>query len=194
MDAHAYLFVAESLKDSGVAEELKTETADTRHLVVDSLSIKDARWLIKESSSKSLSGTQHSFVIFAKNLNIEAQNALLKLFEEPPSDTVFYLIVPNQSLLIPTLHSRLIYKDTTKSTDSSGKAFLKLSIKDRLDKIAELAKEDPSALGEIVRSLGEDKSLKPSDDAKRALLLTEKYVYNRGASRKMLLEELALSL
>lgn len=194
MDAHAYLFIAPSLKDSGVDEKLKTETADTRHLVVDSLGIKDARWLIKESSSKSLSGEKHNFVIFAKSLNLEAQNALLKLFEEPPSDTVFYLIVPNQSLLIPTLRSRLIYKEATESKDSSGRAFLKLSLKDRLDKIAELAKDDPSALGEIVRSLGEDKSLKLSVDAKRALLLTEKYVYNRGASRKMLLEELALSL
>lgn len=38
----------------------------------------------------------------------EAQNALLKLFEEPPVDTTLILVVPSAGMLLPTLRSRLL--------------------------------------------------------------------------------------
>jgi len=42
----------------------------------------------------------------AQKLNSEAQNALLKTLEEPRSDTVIILIVPNEEALLPTIVSR----------------------------------------------------------------------------------------
>jgi len=42
----------------------------------------------------------------AQRLNSEAQNALLKTLEEPRSDTVIILIVPNEEVLLPTIVSR----------------------------------------------------------------------------------------
>ncbi|HSX18078.1 MAG TPA: AAA family ATPase [Candidatus Saccharimonadales bacterium] len=42
----------------------------------------------------------------AQHLSIEAQNALLKILEEPNDDTVFILTAPNEQSLLPTIVSR----------------------------------------------------------------------------------------
>lgn len=48
------------------------------------------------------------FVLFlyADCLNIEAQNALLKTLEEPPENSVFFLITSNIGKILPTIRSR----------------------------------------------------------------------------------------
>ncbi|MGD0284676.1 MAG: AAA family ATPase [Candidatus Saccharimonadales bacterium] len=43
----------------------------------------------------------------AESLTIEAQNALLKTIEEPPSDSIIILTVGHEQLLLPTIVSRL---------------------------------------------------------------------------------------
>lgn len=195
MDVHAYLLIAPSLETSSLPLTLKQETADVRHLLADSFGIDEARWLVKESANRALGGGSHHFVIAAKSMTVEAQNALLKLFEEPPSGTVFHLIVPHAAMILPTLRSRLVLADKAGDSEADrGGAFWLLSLKDRIDTVAKLAKDEPTALGEIVRDLGSRHLGELGPEAKRSLLLAEKYVYNRGASRKMLLEELALSL
>ncbi len=194
MIAHAQLIIANSLESASLPEELKSETADTRHLLVDNFGIDEARWLVRESAKKALGTGLHQFIIVTKGLTIEAQNALLKLFEEPPENTVFFLVIPHQSILIPTLRSRLIITGNSVPQSEVTAPFLEQSLKERIDTIAKLAKDDPQSLGRIVRDIGEQHLSELSPDAKRSLLLCEKYVYNRGASRKMLMEELALSL
>lgn len=47
------------------------------------------------------------FIQEAQNLTTEAQNALLKTLEEPPASSVIILTVPNTSLLLPTVLSRM---------------------------------------------------------------------------------------
>jgi DNA polymerase III delta prime subunit len=42
----------------------------------------------------------------AQTLTSEASNALLKVLEEPPSNTTIYLTCPNSSALLPTIRSR----------------------------------------------------------------------------------------
>ncbi len=48
------------------------------------------------------------FVLFinADNLNVEAQNALLKTLEEPPENSTFFLITSNIGKILPTIRSR----------------------------------------------------------------------------------------
>jgi len=46
-------------------------------------------------------------VIATKNFTAISQNALLKIFEEPPRNIVFIIIVPSKSILLPTIRSRL---------------------------------------------------------------------------------------
>lgn len=191
---HAELLIASSILDSGLKEEFKTENADTKHIVTDSFGVDDARKLTLNASRRAWGGNEHHFVIAAKSMTVEAQNALLKLFEEPPTATVFHLIVPRESMLLSTLRSRLIKVDSDRKIDRSASEFLKLSLKEQLEEAANLAKDEPEAIGPLVEAIGGSERGKLSDDARASLLGVTKYVYNRGASRKMLLEELVLSL
>src|SRR3989338_8882990 len=54
-----------------------------------------------------VAGGEKIFVVSARGITKEAQSALLKIFEEPPEHTHFFLIVPSLALLLPTLLSRL---------------------------------------------------------------------------------------
>lgn len=195
-DTHALLILAANIASAPLPPSLKHEGADVRHLEVDSFGIDDARQLKELSAERSFSGDEHHFIVSAQSLTVEAQNAILKLFEDPPIGTVFYLIVPSESVLLPTLRSRLI-RTSGESTPTNRYAhdFLGADYKERLEWIADKAKKDPSALTELVRELGQDKHFTSwPTEAKRALSLALRYVYNRGAAKKMLLEELALNL
>jgi DNA polymerase-3 subunit delta' len=46
--------------------------------------------------------------LFAQDLGIEGQNALLKILEEPPSYGVFMLLTDNPEKLLPTVRSRCV--------------------------------------------------------------------------------------
>ncbi len=193
METHAHLLISPSIEASNLPDELKKEGADTAHLAKSSFGIDDARLLTKMSASRGWENGRH-FVVFAESMTEEAQNALLKLFEEPPQDTVFYLVIPSPSILLPTLQSRLISakRGISDQENSLTDEFIKMSYGERLDLIAKLAKKDSDSLKRLVIDLGKvdikDKKTKQS------LLLATKYISNRGASKKMLVEELALSL
>jgi hypothetical protein len=196
METHAHLRVAPSLGAAVIDEDLKREGPDTRHVVTDSFGIDEARGLIANSSRRPLGGGKHRFVIVARILTVEAQNALLKLFEDPPTDTHFYLIVPHESALIPTLRSRLIKEvDQVKVVDlAETDQFLGQDIRSQLEDLADLSKRQPERLASLAKEIGLSKPTDLQPNGHRALLMALKYVYNRGASRKMLLENLILSM
>ena len=52
-------------------------------------------------------GGGKAIIVSVKRLFHEAQNALLKLFEEPPEGTLLILVVPSSGILLSTLRSRL---------------------------------------------------------------------------------------
>ena len=55
-----------------------------------------------------LSESQVKYLILgSKSFGIEAQNSLLKVFEEPPRNIEFIIISPTKSNLLPTVRSRL---------------------------------------------------------------------------------------
>lgn len=195
MGIHGYLVIANSLLSAPIPGEVKVEGIDIHHWTGEKFGIDDARKLTDQSSRKPVTSEQHCFVIVAKSITLEAQNALLKLFEEPPTQTLFYLVIPHESILLPTLRSRFVGKIVAEVVvGERAKEFLRQSLKERLELIADLAKKDPAALESLVMEIGQNEDLNLSHTGKRSLLLTEEYVYNRGASRKALLEELALSL
>ncbi|AJC86320.1 DNA polymerase III subunit delta' [Campylobacter sp. RM16704] len=47
-------------------------------------------------------------VILAKSFREEAQNFLLKLFEEPPKNVYFIIVAPSKNVFLPTILSRFI--------------------------------------------------------------------------------------
>lgn len=105
------------------------------------LGIDEVRELYDELSQK----TNGKFlVITAERFTIEAQQAFLKLMEEPAPNTHIFLIVPPQVYILETIFSRVV---TLRSDDSASntqlftiKTFLFDSPSKRLDAIESLVK------------------------------------------------------
>lgn len=70
-------------------------------------SVDDARALRDIASLSPVGGKSKAVIVSVERMFHEAQNALLKLFEEPPEDTTLILIVPAAGILLGTLRSRL---------------------------------------------------------------------------------------
>ncbi len=129
----------------------------------------------------------------------EAQNALLKLFEEPPLHTHFFLIVPTASLFLPTVLSRVrivsmhaSHTDTAAATDVER--FLAAAKAKRLDAVKDMVADRLQA----IRFLDELERYYVAHEKTPATLETlyraKNYMRDRGASPKMLLEYLALMI
>lgn len=76
----------------------------------DSISIEAVRELQKFLQLKTLGDAPFRRVIIvehAEKLTVEAQNAYLKLLEEPPADTLMILTANNPRALLPTIRSRV---------------------------------------------------------------------------------------
>ena len=102
---------------------------------MDTFGIDEARQLRLLSTRKAFK-ERKIFFISPMRMTIEAQNALLKTFEDPSPDTFFFLVVREEALIVPTLISRmqttLLSKGSyTRSTEAEK--FLTSSLKDRLN-------------------------------------------------------------
>lgn len=53
-----------------------------------------------------------TIAIFAKFYGVQAQNALLKTLEEPPRNVEFVLVASNKNLLLPTIRSRMMMRQS----------------------------------------------------------------------------------
>lgn len=64
--------------------------------------------IIRKLTLKSSEGGYKVMIIWmAEKMNTECSNKLLKMIEEPPSQTVFLLVAENPDLLLPTIQSRV---------------------------------------------------------------------------------------
>ena len=83
-------------------------------------------------------------VIAATKFGEEAQNALLKILEEPPKNTVFFLITPFINALLPTIRSRLVVQNlcVRKPRYRTGLNLARLGLKEAVEFIdAQIALE-----------------------------------------------------
>lgn len=70
-------------------------------------SISEVRELIRRSGLKPNDGEKQIFIVCnAGRLRADSQNALLKLFEEPPETVALFLLTESRSSLLPTVLSR----------------------------------------------------------------------------------------
>ncbi len=179
---------------------------DFRSALYETMGIDEARALTEAAERKAVSGGKKVFIISARGITKEAQNALLKVFEEPSADTHFFLIVPSIEILLPTLRSRLcvIYAPEAAGAEVSprAQAFLRASIPARLRTIQGLLKSAEEETGKktLVSFLDEiEQSLAMGErnatlEALGAVLEAKKYSRDRAPSFKLLLEHLALVL
>lgn len=144
-------------------QELKAVGVNDSSIVTLSFglfSVDDARRLIDTAS---LSGSGGHKVIIASMTRIfhEAQNALLKILEEPPEGALIILCVPSEGIFIPTLRSRLLPLPTSEDAvagmaqpESVGQRFMAASVPERekiVGKLVEQAKSDKDELKQQAR-------------------------------------------
>ncbi len=168
-----------------------------------SFTIDDARELRDRASLRAVGGGGRMFVIAAPAIASEAQNALLKTFEEPPAGARFVVIVPAPEMLLPTLRSRMqmLSIDSGVSTSPIDTAkFLAAGGQARLDMLKPLLEKDDddrrdvSGMLSFLASLETALGRKPRDNAVglKAIYRARKYIGDRGASVKTLLEQMSL--
>lgn len=171
--------------------------------------IDEARELRERASLRPLR-ERRVFVIAAPDINREAQNALLKTLEEPAGNTLFFLIVHSPQALLPTLRSRLqtlVLDDVRLQKEMvDAKQFLSALPQKRLDLLKPLLEkgdDDKRDLGAILSFLASLESAvgKKADAAGlhatcreglESVYRARKYVADRGALVKPLLEQVAL--
>lgn len=152
------------------------------------------------------------FILVMNGITVEAQNALLKLLEEPPEYAHFFLIIPSAHLLLPTVRSRvhLIEAEGEGSAAESkemleeAKKFVKASAPKRLEVIKklmdEISKEKKTKqdaidfLNAVQAVVYEEKGVKEGQEALEAIESARKYLHDRAPSVKMLLEFVSLSI
>lgn len=91
------------------------------------LSVGQVRQIRADAFVKPHSANRRVFIIEqAQRLNEQAQNALLKVLEEPPQNVVFILVTPSKTALLDTIISRCVvlslYSDEQQDSDYTDMA------------------------------------------------------------------------
>jgi hypothetical protein len=181
---------------------------DVRAFAFEQLGIDGARMLITASLDKPLVGSRKYFLVSFTGVTREAQNALLKVLEEPAGGTHFFIIVPSFELLLPTVRSRLFLISCARQVrapaenESRAYEFLKAAPARRLTLLKELVEnKDRLAaalfLDELERCVAQSRGQNISLDHYRVLGVieeTREYLNDRAPSFKLLLEHLALTM
>ena len=189
----------------------------------DVFGINDGRAVQALESNKAVIADKKIFILRVNSITREAQNALLKTFEEPTAGTHFFLIIPSANVLLDTLISRVQVVDmkeyssekfSDKSNESAGsifaKQFLSSSPAERLALISDIieSKDKQEALF-LVNSLETELYIKGSmgnlekdinkednipTEVFESLQSTRSYLNDSSSSVKLLLEHLSVTL
>lgn len=95
-------------KAASICLEHKIDKIDIDNIDFEkSVGIEDIRIVQKKIYLKPVKSKTKAIILNAYNgLTIEAQNALLKILEEPPNNTIILLLVETDSQILPTILSR----------------------------------------------------------------------------------------
>ena len=141
------------------------------------------------------------FIIQTDFITEEAQNSLLKVFEEPTVGTHFFIISPQDNLLT-TLRSRMQIIMSRTVLDSKSK-ILNMEIAERLEKVKEITdmikdeektKQDAITLLNQIETELHDMGVEKSAKALEICESARASLYDRGAPIKMILEQVMLSV
>jgi DNA polymerase III delta prime subunit len=186
------------LKDS--FDIIREGHPDVHYSEYESFGIDEGRSLQEMQSFRPLVGDKKIFIITLNSITSEAQNSLLKVFEEPTEGAHFFIISSSSRILLPTLRSRMVVitheSSTTEVDNSEVKKFIKLSVKDRLEYVSSLIEEKDKArieafLQALVGELASHINKTKGNDIKEILTLIT-YLKDRAPSLKLILERVAL--
>ncbi|MBI2046482.1 MAG: hypothetical protein HYT28_03635 [Parcubacteria group bacterium] len=158
-----------------------------------------------QSKNASTNTAKKIFILSATIITHEAQNALLKIFEEPTRDTHFFLIIPDIEMLLPTLCSRLvtIAYDKTRAEISLAKDFLAGDTPKRFKLLKDII-EDKNRMAAMelldgLETLLHSSAHRTNSMAEYAFIFSEiakcrEHLRSRAPSLKLILEHIALIL
>lgn len=193
--------------------EVNRNSPDVMISIYESFTVTDGEMIKEWHKNKPIDGKKKVCIIGTKFINREAEQTLLKVIEEPNTHTHFFIVIPDSSLLLDTILSRVhLIKNTERSNDdelSFAKEFIKLNPSKRIDKIAEVIKEFKdeegsggirykaiSIINSIERIVYNEWKSDISDEEKKFILNELKdcrnYLSIPGSSVKMVLEHVAL--
>ncbi|VAW32080.1 DNA polymerase III delta prime subunit [hydrothermal vent metagenome] len=225
MTQNAYVITGEKEKTLSYALEfllheygLKTEANPDVIVCRYSLfSVDDARSINSIATLSPIGGEMKALVIVADRIYHEAQNAILKLLEEPPKGTIIILAVPQMEMLLPTVRSRVLQLSADFSHEENisdeARAFLDATKAKRTALIKKLT----TGKDEHERRANRDIAIRIIDgvevamyakfkienertkrEALRALLsdieTLRGYLYDRSAPVRMILEHVSLCI
>ena len=193
-----------------------TGNPDVLIMRTPALNAEDARKVVHVAGESAFVSSAKKIIILAfSTITIEAQNILLKTLEEPPHNTYLFLITPLSDTLLPTVLSRCVKVRVTEDTpciateqSAESTAFVAASPKERLNIIARIQKrknhaENKALFLEILHALESEQhmhmppvqdiqALHTWADGMRAIWNAKRYLQEKGAMSKMLMESVAL--
>ncbi|MDE2021691.1 MAG: hypothetical protein KGI71_02085 [Patescibacteria group bacterium] len=176
-------------------------------------SVEDARRVSEIAAGTALASEHRVIIIAADSMYYEAQNALLKLFEEPPEGMHLFLILPTAGGLLPTLISRVAVlasneRPTKSSISEKAMEFLKAKGEKRSALIKKLAngkddqnrresRDEAIQIVNGIEAVAYEALQARSDDRGIVALLSDiavlrGYLHDRSAPVRMILEHLSL--
>lgn len=176
----------------------------------ETLGIDEGRELKRKQSEKPLGGDHKIFVVSALSFTREAQNSLLKVFEEPTEGTHFFIVLKDARVILPTLRSRMVVvlgresADETEEIKKVVEDFLKHEPTERLqmpfikkliaDKDRERTVLFMDALQEVLNKKIDSETTPEEVATLEAIIKFRGYLRDRSPSIKMIVEYLAITL
>ncbi len=199
---HAYLLIGRREEAEKRLHEVFSEQSLTLIGSPDYFVFKEATFGIEQARALGTLAIRKAFVdkkvffLAPETITAEAQNALLKTFEEPIADSHFFLVVSDPQVVLPTLRSRMrILHVQSETLDmSEAERFLSSSLKERLNftkKFVDGEKNLSAFLDDLLHLLRERGS-----DLKLLSQVHEMRLRSgeRSASSRLILEHLSLVL
>ncbi|OGM28881.1 hypothetical protein A2801_02880 [Candidatus Woesebacteria bacterium RIFCSPHIGHO2_01_FULL_41_10] len=141
---HAYLIVGTSKESIELQKQHILETYELKELTFKPHKIADVREVI-HLAAQAFNNT--AFILEDMQFaSVEAQNALLKMLEEPTSDLTFILTTNNLHTILPTVRSRcsiiVASIDSVIENSEMIETFLSADIGERLQIVSSLTKRE----------------------------------------------------
>jgi len=173
--------------------------------------VEEARRIVEIASQAPLK--EHRLIVIgAERLFHEAQNALLKIFEEPPIGTTLILVVPSEGQMLATMRSRLqnlpqiekserVLHDFVSGTQAERKKIVdKLLARSKSDKDEEKQAARAEAIcivSDLTRAAHASYVKKPTEDLQTLLFELDRFtpiLHERSAPLKLIFEHLMIVL
>lgn len=193
------IFVNELLQNKGI----QSSGSDYRLLQKTTISIDDIR-LLQEFHEQTSIGDNKTVICAGSFITTQAQNALLKMIEEPKVGERIFIIVNHETELVPTILSRVQIHSLQSKTEKAGvENFVSMRAPERISFMEETflsieeSDEKREALLSFLRSLEgymyDTRQVSKYKDLLQALPTLRQMLGNQGAPVKMIAEYVSLS-